>query len=273
MSEQNRKRRQEIRSLERRKAEVMAGVVTDDDPLTISVRGGAPVPATAVGASPAVDDAVLVVASGSRYFVLGGTIGGGGGGGVTLTTLGVSAYGKTLVDDTDAPAARSTLGLTTYRNIQQVTGGATGLGSVSTTKTIFGADGVLMMTGAAYARAPVIVYLDDADYLETGGTLKLRLRAQLLCNATAPAITVTFGLYPITAAAGGSGVLSETIGTVVSGSTVAFTTPSASSQNQGNSGDFTVPADGYYAIGVVGSGTQAANSYLGMTAQLQVRTV
>ena len=71
MSEQNRKRRQEIRSLERRKAEVMAGVVTDDDPLTISVRGGAPVPATAVGASPAVDDAVLVVASGSRYFVLG----------------------------------------------------------------------------------------------------------------------------------------------------------------------------------------------------------
>ena len=84
MSEQNRKRRQEIRSLERRKAEVMAGVVTDDDPLTISVRGGAPVPATAVGASPAVDDAVLVVASGSRYFVLGGTIGGGGGGGVTL---------------------------------------------------------------------------------------------------------------------------------------------------------------------------------------------
>lgn len=84
---------------------------------------------------------------------------------------------------------------------------------------------------------------------------------------------LSLGVYPITAAAGGSGVLSETIGTVVSGSTVAFTTPSASSQNQGNSGDFTVPADGYYAIGVVGSGTQASNSYLGLTAQLQTRTV
>lgn len=171
-----------------------------------------------------------------------------------------------------ATSARSNLGLVGYRNIQQVTGGATGLGSVSTSKTIFGVDGVLM-TGGAVARAPVIFYLDDADYLETGGTLKLRLRAQLLCNATAPAITVTFGLYPITAAAGGSGVLSETIGTVVSGSTVAFATPSASSANQGNSGDFTAPADGYYAIGVVGSGTQASNSYLGLAAQLQVRTV
>lgn len=79
MSEQNRRRRQEIRSLDRRKAEIMTAVVTDDDPLTISVRGGAPVPATSQGASPSVDDVVIVALSGARYFVLGG-----GGGGITL---------------------------------------------------------------------------------------------------------------------------------------------------------------------------------------------
>jgi hypothetical protein len=117
------------------------------------------------------------------------------------------------------------------------------------------------------------MYFDDADYAISGRTAKLRLRAQAYTNATAPTISYTVGLFPATAVAGGAGSLNTTLGTVVTGSTVAFTTPSASSMNQGNSGDFSLPADGHYALGVTLSGTSAANNVTIIAVQLQLRWV
>lgn len=118
------------------------------------------------------------------------------------------------------------------------------------------------------------LYLDPADYLANTRTTKLRVVVSAQVNSTGPAQTLTVGLYPITSPTGGSsGVVGVTLGTVTSGSTVAFASPSANSQNHGNSGDFTFPAAGYYGIAVVVGGTTGANSGVALEADLQLRQV
>ena len=118
-----------------------------------------------------------------------------------------------------------------------------------------------------------VVYLDPADFAVTGLTTKYRLRATALVNTIAPAITFTFGLYPVTATAGGADAGNATLGTVATGSTVAFASPGVQSLNQGNSGDFTAPAAGFYTLGYVSSRTITANSNVTVAAVLQVRNV
>lgn len=117
-------------------------------------------------------------------------------------------------------------------------------------------------------------YFDDADYVISPMTLKMRVRFFIQTNATAPGTqTFTGGLYPYTVA-GGSSAFVVTLGTVVAGSTVAIVNPSNSSvAGQGNSGDFTIPADGVYALGFTNSATTATNSLTKVSAQLQVRNV
>jgi len=61
--------------------------------------------------------------------------------------------------------------------------------------------------------------------------------------------------------------MTPTIGAVVTGSE----DPGASTQNQGDTGDFTIPADGYYCLGAIASNAQAANSDVLSSAQLMVR--
>jgi hypothetical protein len=119
-----------------------------------------------------------------------------------------------------------------------------------------------------------ILYLDPADYAVAGKTTKYRLRAMLGTNATAPTSTFTFGLYPVTAIAGGAGVVVFTLGAVTSGSTVAFVAPGASSLNQNNSGDFTAPSDGYYVAGVaITVANMVANSAITYGVHVQRRNV
>lgn len=133
--------------------------------------------------------------------------------------------------------------------------------------------GNLPSGGGATAAAFPMIYFDDADYTVGSLTQKLRLRAQVNTNATAwSSVTATFGLYPATFA-GGADDLGITLGTVVSGSTVAIANPSASTTNQGNSGDFTIPSDGQFCIGVVTSATLTNNARSLLTAQLQTRNV
>lgn len=115
----------------------------------------------------------------------------------------------------------------------------------------------------------LLFYFAKADYEVAGKTQKLRLRAQTITGTTAPAVTYTFGLYPLSSVSGGT----FTVGSVASGSTVAFATPSGNTLNQANSGDFTIPADGYYAVGIVISGSTAAGSANGFSFQLQTRSV
>ena len=88
-----------------------------------------------------------------------------------------------------------------------------------------------------------------------------------------PACTV--GLYPINSVAGTNNQHSITLGTVVTGSTVAFTsrTLTTNSIHVSTSGDFNLPANGNYALGVNLGGNQVNNSFVGVSAVLRVRNI
>lgn len=141
--------------------------------------------------------------------------------------------------------------------------------------TYFLANGILQLANSANAAAanaiPYFVFA-KADYEVAGKTQKLRLRAQVAANATKPTIKFTAGLYPITVA-GGANELKITLGTVVSGSTIEFNEPAASTVTSKETSDFTIPADGAYALGVVTSGTLTASAAVLASAQLQTRSV
>lgn len=176
-----------------------------------------------------------------------------------------SAY-RTLL--TAGTTVTNSLGAGTYfLGGQTVSSAGTGLlplpspGSLTTT-----------VSANIYATAPALIYFDDADYTVGSLTQKLRVKCQVSANGTQPTITFTFGLYPVTFS-GGSTTLTATLGTVIAGSTKAIASPAASSTTQGNSGDFTVPADGQYALGVVTNGTLTTSNASLLTAQLQTRNV
>lgn len=161
-----------------------------------------------------------------------------------------------------------------YRTVSQANAFVAALSGLSANTFFFTHAGILAVQGASAANgAQGLFYSRTADYSSTSFTTKYRLSAQLHTNATAPTVSYTFGLHAVTGIAGAAGQLTYTIGAATSGSTVVFTTQGASTQGQGNSGDFTIPADGYYAICVVPTGAGAANSAAGFTAQLQMRNV
>jgi hypothetical protein len=113
-----------------------------------------------------------------------------------------------------------------------------------------------------------------SDVAITGKTTRLRLRVPYMVNATAPGITLTWGLYVVSALAGGVGSITVTLGAVVTGSTAAAVTPSASGPGSttGSSFDMSLITPGSaYVIGVVGSGTQAANSVVASQPILEMR--
>lgn len=120
-----------------------------------------------------------------------------------------------------------------------------------------------------------IIQITGSDYpMINGKSTKLRIRANLFTNDVAPTGNFTFGFYPITrpATSGGAGLCIFTLGTVVPGSNGAtFTTPAADLQLTAISADFSLPADGFYCVGVVTTGTIAANAHVHVTAQLQMR--
>lgn len=119
----------------------------------------------------------------------------------------------------------------------------------------------------AIADILILLYFAAADSTVSGLTQKLRIRAQHATGVTAPAVTLTLGLYPVTAVSAGN----FTIGAVTAGSTVAFASTAANTLAQGNSGDFTIPSDGYYCVGVATSGNALGVSALSF--QLQTRNV
>jgi len=117
------------------------------------------------------------------------------------------------------------------------------------------------------------VYIDDADYEVGSLTEKLQIRAQVLANATAPGITFTVSLYPVTVQGVPNGLQFDW-GTVVPDSGVVLTTPSASTITPAKtSADFAFPADGFYILGVGLSGNLTNDSAVQVSAQLQTRNV
>jgi len=124
--------------------------------------------------------------------------------------------------------------------------------------------------GDKNSRTMPFFYWDDADYAVSGQTVKLRLRAQVATNATAPTNSFVIGLHSVTVA-GTADTIGFTAGAVVTGSGVTHTTPGASGIVSGVTADFTVPADGAYCLAVVTDGTIANNAMAQCSAQLQVR--
>jgi hypothetical protein len=157
-----------------------------------------------------------------------------------------------------------------YRTVQ------TASGFVADTATAgdyyFANDGTVAIETADHSLAGLFIYIAAADFAITGRTTRLRVRGSAYVNAVAPARTITLGLYPITSVAGGNDLFQATLGTVVSGSTVAFASPSANSTNVNTSGDFTIPADGHYALGFnIAGGAITANSRVIVNLWLQQR--
>src|SRR6185437_14757132 len=127
---------------------------------------------------------------------------------------------------------------------------------------------------SAIPQTPNAIYINPTDYPSVNGlSPKLRLTISSFVNATAPAVTFTFGLYPITApgSAGGAGVRSHTIGTVVTGSTITLATPSANTNNASIGSDFAMPAAGWYVICVTYSAGIAASSWVELIGDIQLR--
>ncbi len=116
-------------------------------------------------------------------------------------------------------------------------------------------------------------YFDNADWEVAGKTLKMRLRAQVTTNATKPALKFTAGVYPISSVAGAANKSKYTLGSVVSGSTIEFNEPAASTITPKETADFTIPADGLYVVGCVTSAETTANSRTTIAGQVQVRNV
>jgi hypothetical protein len=175
---------------------------------------------------------------------------------------------------TDSNFASSAGMYSAYRTV--VTAHSAYLQNLTAGDYMLGAGNVLGETtdrAVSGSSLPQFFYLDDADFAISGRTLKLRVRAQVYTNATAPAITFTAGLFPVSSVTGGVQSFQATLGAVTSGSTVAIATPSASTSNQGNSGDFVFPADGHYVLGVTFSGTIAGNASGLICAQLQRRLI
>jgi hypothetical protein len=162
----------------------------------------------------------------------------------------------------DAPLPLAAVGTDAYRTL--LTGGAaldTTAASgniysfrVNSTDTTFAA--VSVGAGIVFP----FLYLAAADLAVAGLTTKLNLRAWVVTGASAPARTITVGLYPLTSA---SSAFSP--GTVVPGSTVAFASPAANGTPTDTSGDLALPSDGLYAPGVIVSGTPSGAVHVGMS--------
>lgn len=178
------------------------------------------------------------------------------------------------LDETNVPNLSAAF--TSYERIARASG------------SISGAAATYAMQQGAYTVANVIVgtagahvsdnllYLDPAIYAANSRVTKLNLRYAVVTNAIAPAITFTAGLYPIAtyAAAGGAQPTINTVGTVISGSTVAVASPPGSSVlTSSSSGDFNFPAAGAYVLCVITSGTVAANAVVDNVLQLEMRRV
>ena len=123
-----------------------------------------------------------------------------------------------------------------------------------------------------YAGTPAVFQFTAADYGITGRTTKLRMRATLLNNQSATAgQTLTVGLYPVTAVGGANDAVSVTLGTPVSGSTLAFSSIAANSSQQKVTTDFDVPSDGLYVLGFNITTTLGGSTLTNVLADLQVR--
>lgn len=106
------------------------------------------------------------------------------------------------------------------------------------------------------------LYIDPADYQITNMTLKLRVRALIRTNGTAPGCDVKVGLYTDANTLSGASATAVTTatGALVTGSNATQTAPALDTSYELTQGDFTCPAAGIYipTLEIVTPGMAAA---------------
>lgn len=122
----------------------------------------------------------------------------------------------------------------------------------------FAPGGVPRPTGASFATFPSTdlpmgfagFYLDPADFAVAGLTTQLRIAASGYRNGLSwGAGAITFGLYPNTGVGGAFNALFVNMGTIVSGSGVSITSPSALGNHPLIGSPFSPPAASHFMLG------------------------
>lgn len=141
------------------------------------------------------------------------------------------------------------------RVVHEVGGRFTTSGASATTYLLgYGlSDQTAVGANIAAASNSMIYYFHNPHYTVDGLTTKMMLRATISVAGTAPAQTITVGLYPATISGG-----NIVPGTVTSGSTATLTTPGSNAFTSAVSSTFTAPSNGVYIIGYTLSGTPSA---------------
>lgn len=153
----------------------------------------------------------------------------------------------------------------------QVTGAV--IASIGAASYYFTQSGGIQGSTVTSALAPAFTWLDSADYAAGSRSTKFRVRATIATNGTAPGVTLTAGLYPVTVG-GGSGVVGLTLGSAVTSSQATLTTPAANAATHADSSTFTPPTAGAYTLGfVIDTGTTAANSFGAMNLRLEYQQI
>lgn len=131
--------------------------------------------------------------------------------------------------------------------------------------------GVALDAGVSKS-APLIFLFDAADHALAGRTLQIRLKVQILTNATAPGVNFGFFVLPVTVT-GAANKLNITASgiSLVTGATV--TTPAASTVSTLVGASTAPGASGTYALTVSMSAAMASNSAVLASSQLQRRYV
>lgn len=155
-----------------------------------------------------------------------------------------------------------------YRTV--VNAGGLFTADATTGVQLFTTSGLFVGSGVSSSVALALFHLQAAAFSVAGKTTRLRVSILVGENATVSGATFTAGLYPVTIA-GAADAVTVTAGTVVATSTAAVAAPSTNSLTNANSSDFTMPADGAYALGVNVTGTHGANAAANITARLTFR--
>ena len=134
--------------------------------------------------------------------------------------------------------------------------------------------GAVVSSTSATIAAASIFYINATELAVSGLTTKLNVQATLSTNATTPsAETITVNLHAVSAVAGGTDTSSVTLGSAVSGASVAFVDQAASTSATSTSGDFTCPSSGLHALTVANSATPAADTFYSLAICLRYRHV
>lgn len=132
--------------------------------------------------------------------------------------------------------------------------------------------GQILLSGTSGAtNAPALLPVNLTGHAVTGLATSFRLVVSYLVNGVGPNITFTYGLYPVTSTSG-SNVLVTTLGTVVTGSTIASVNPGGPGSTLTGS-DFTITGSAGYLVGIALSAMPTGNSIIAGQVALQVHNI